>query len=355
MKATDIPTDKPGPLAGGLNEQGAPLAARLGPPQLPGWFLQSIDLVLKSHQSIAGGQSLTESNKFPGQLRGPMAVPLLQEILDTEWGPLHTHIAQQMAIAKQMRINRIQQYYPPLRTMHYTDKDMRDEVLEFHKEDVFGGETKYQVHVDLSSVIPEMRAIREARVIERLSGPGAILYMDERTGHLDKSKIAQDLREGDSAREDRESASRKFCGQLLERLKRAQPVPPVEQFYDHGPMMDELEAFMMTTEFLSMSPPVQDLIRKRWNEHFTFLQQKAQAQAQGMQSQMIQSAVAQATQQAAAKAASDAVTAAMDQVAAQRSTQPTPEQLVQAQVQAQPPPRMQPQRPPAPPNFQRVQ
>jgi len=353
VKRSDVPADHPGPIEGVLDENGVPLVARLGPPEMPVWFLESIKMVLQAANEIAGGQSLTESEKFPGQLRGPSAVPLMQEILDTEWGPLYTHIANRMAMVKQHRLDRVQQYYPPLRIMHFTDSNQRDEVMEFVKDDVFSGETKFQIHVEPSSIIPEMRALREARVRERLQSPLGILYMDERTGRLDKSKIAADLRMGDSAREDRESASRKFSQQLLERLKTGQQVPPVEQFWDHGPMLDELEAEMMTTEFLSMSPPVQQLLRDRWQQHVTFLQQKAEMQQQGMQSSMIQNAVAQATQQAAATAAADAVNSAMGQMHAQQQTSPGPQELVQAAAQRQRPPQAQPRRPAAPSNFRK--
>src|SRR5574341_14564 len=216
----NIPADKPGPIEGGLSDQGQPMVARLGAPQLPQWFMETVQLAQSAQDKIAGAQSLMEQEKFPGQLRGPMAVPLLQEINNPEWGPLFMHLAERMARAKLMRVNRVKQFYPPLRTLHYTDQDQRDEVLEFHNEGVLKAGTNFSIHVEPSSIIPEMRALREARVAERLQNPGlALLYTDSRTGQLDRTKIAQDLREGDSGRVDRESAARKFQQQLLAKLK----------------------------------------------------------------------------------------------------------------------------------------
>ena len=40
------------------------------------------------------------------------------------------------------------------------------------------------------------------------------------------------------------------------------------------PMLDELESVMMTTEFLSTSPQIQQLFLDRWNQHSGFLQQR---------------------------------------------------------------------------------
>lgn len=347
LTAADIPTDAPGIVKGGIGENGVPLVSRLAGPQLPGWFLESIKIAQQAGRTVAGGADITENSKFPGQLRGPMAVPMIQEIMDSEFGPLYFHIAARMERVKQQRLNRVKKYYPPLRTLHYTDRNQRDEVLEFHAEKILRSGTNYSVYVEPSTVIPELRSLREARVRERLQSPLSILYMDERTGHLDKSKIAQDLRQGDYGREDRESASRKFAQQLIEKLWKAQPVPPVAPFWDHEHMMDELEGEMMTTEFLAASKQVQQLFQQQWQQHLQFLQQKAQMQQQSMQNQMIHGAVAQAVQQVAATTAAETIQTVMHQGMAQQQTSPGPEELVQAQVQAQA--QGQPPRPPAPP------
>lgn len=346
LTETDIPADYPGVVKNGLTEAGMPTVGRLAPPEIPQWFLQSIELAIKMFNDAAGGQDLMDDNKFPGQLRGPMAVPMLQEIMDTQWGPLFNHLGERLARVKQMRLNRIKQFYPPLRTMHYTDRDQKDEVMTFHTDKVLRSGTNFNITVERGALLPELRALREARVRERLQSPLAILYMDERTGRLDKSKIAADLQFGDTGREGREAKYRKLAVELIKMLWEAKPVPPVQPFYDHKSMLDELEAAMATTEFLKASPQVQQLFGERWQQHSAFLQQEAQNQQMAMQSSAVHSAVAMATQQAAATAAADAVKEAMAQVHAQQQ-QPTDQYVAEAGMKAALPGRALP-RPPLP-------
>lgn len=330
LKSSDIPADFPGVIENGLTENGAPNVGRVPPPEIPNWFLQSIEMAVKMFNDAAGGADLMEESKFPGQLRGPMAVPMLQEILDTQWGPLFSHIGERLARVKQMRLNRVKQFYPPLRTMHYTDKNQKDEVLTFHTEKVLRSGTNFSITVERGSLLPELRALRESRVSERLRGPLAILYMDERTGRLDKSKIAADLQFGDTGREARESRYRKLAAEINKMLWEGKPVPPVQPFYDHAVMLDEMEDQMASTEFLKANPKIQMLFSQRWQQHSMFLAQEAQMQQQAMQSQMVHSAVAQATQQSAAMAAAEAVDQAMQQVKTQQQL-PTGQYVEKAQ------------------------
>jgi hypothetical protein len=317
LSEKDIPSDFPGVVKGGLTEEGQPMVARLPGPQLPNWFLESIALSTKMINDLAGGVDLTEDTKFPGQLRGPLAVPLMQEIMDTAWGPFYNHLGSRMAKAKQIRLNIIKEQYPALRTMHYADRNQRDEVLVFHTEEVLRSGTTYNITVERGALLPELRALRESRVRERLQSPLGILYTDERTGRLDRSKIAADLFMGDSGRESKEAQSRKFSQQIIKRLWQGQQTPPPMQFWDHMPMMDELEAEMMTTEFLSASPQIQQAFTQRYNQHAQFMQQAAEREQKGMQNQMVQQAVAQATQQAAAQAAASTVESVTEQTKAQ--------------------------------------
>ena len=333
LKASDIPADFPGVIENGIGEGGVPNVARTAPPEIPAWFLQSIEMAVKMFNDAAGGADLMEDSKFPGQLRGPQAVPMLQEILDTQWGPLFAHIGERLAKVKQMRLNRVKQFYPPLRTMHYTDKTQKDEVLNFHTEKILRGGTNFNITVERGSLLPELRALRESRVTERLRGPLQVLYMDERTGRLDKSKIAADLQFGDTGREARESKYRKLQLEMIKMMWENKDVPQVQPFYDHPSMMDELEDAMATTEFLKASPQIQARFAERWQQHGFFMQQEAQAQQRAMQGQMIHTAVAQATQQAAATAAADAVDQAREQVDAQ-DAQPTAQYVASAQGRA---------------------
>lgn len=313
----DIPADYPGIVLNSVTADGQPLVQRLAGPQLPQWFLESIDLSIKLMDDIAGGTDLSEKSQFPGQLRGPMAVPMLQEIIDTEWGPLYEHLGQRFALAKQMRLNRVKSFYPALRTLHYFDRNQQNEVFEFHAQKILRSGTNFNISVERGSLLPELRALREARVRERLASPLSILYIDERTGRLDKSKIAADLQFGDTGRDSREAQYRKLGAELVGRLWRGEPCPPVLPFYNHATMMDELEAAMASIDFLQASPPIQAAFVQRWEQHQQFLQQMASIQQQTIENQMVHGAVAQATQQVAAETAAETARAGVAQVRAQ--------------------------------------
>jgi hypothetical protein len=331
IKATDVPADKPGAIENAVNDQGAMMVRRQEPPNFPSWFMGSLDLAVKFLNDLAGGSDLFEENKFPGQLRGPMAVPMLQEIIDTEWGPLYLHLGLRWAKVKNQRLGRVRQHYPASRTLHYTDKNQRDEVFEFHKDDLWGTGTNYTITVERGSLLPELRALREARIRERLQGPLGILYTDPRTGQLDRTKIAADLQFGDDGRESQEAQDRKLARQAIDRLWKGLPVPPVMPYLDHHAWLDELEAAMKTTEFWEASPPTQQAFNDRWNQHNQVLQQAAQAQAQAQNGAAMQSAIAQATQQAAAQVAADTVQEVMGQIKAQQQQAPmTAQQMTQA-------------------------
>jgi len=339
LKREDIPSDYPAPIEHGLNEAGVKMVQRRDPPVLPAWFMQSVDLTIKLMREIAGGVDLFSEQKFPGQLRGPMAVPMLQEIIDTQWGNLYQHIGQRMGKVKEMRVNRVKEFYPAFRTLHYTDRNMRDEVFVFQTSDILRAGTDYSVTVERGSLIPELRALREARVREHLQSPLSVLYMDERTGRIDKDKIAADLSMGDIGREDTESQYRKLTMSLIERLWEGSRIPehlPMP-FWNLRVVLDELEASMATTEFLSASPEIQQGFVEFWNRCRNLLVEASVRREQGMAQSQIQGAVAQAAQQAAAKAAAEAIDAALDQTRASQEIAPqAPQALAQAMAQQGP-------------------
>jgi len=206
----------------------------------------------------------------------------------------------------------VKEFYPAFRTLHYTDRNMRDEVFVFQTSDILRAGTDYSVTVERGSLIPELRALREARVREHLQSPLSVLYMDERTGRIDKDKIAADLSMGDIGREDTESQYRKLTMSLIERLWQGTRIPehlPMP-FWNLRVVLDELEASMATTEFLSASPQIQQGFVEFWNRCRNLLVKASERREQGMAQSQIQGAVAQAAQQAAAKAAAEAIDSA---------------------------------------------
>ena len=346
LKREDIPADYPAPIENGLNEAGVKMVQRRDPPQLPAWFMQSVDLTMKLMREIAGGVDLMQDQKFPSQMRGPMAVPMLQEIMDSQFGMLYMHLGTQFGKSKEMRINRVKQFYPTFRTLHYTDRNMKDEVFIFQTSDILKAGTDYSITVERGSLVPELRALREARIREHLQSPLAVLYMDERTGRIDKEKIAADLSMGDAGREDAEIRYRKLAKALVEKLWIGEALPehiPMP-FWNLKVIMDELEAEMATTEYLGASPQIQQAFAQFWNKCRQILVKASENRDKGMQQQQIQGAVAQATQQAAAKAAAEAIDMAMDQFReSSKVAEQAPEALAQALQEKQ---RMQQQGPP---------
>lgn len=311
MGPQDIPSDWPGMIKNGMNEQGQPRVGRLPAPELPSWFIPATEYCVHLFNDISGAGDLFKESKFPGQLRGSEAIPLLQEILDTEWAPLFEHLGERLARVKMQRLNRVKQFYPSSRTMHYVDRDMKDETFTFYKEPILSRGTDYSIVVERSGLLPELRAVREYRLLNRLSGPLSVLYMDQRTGQLDVNKIAAELEFGEPGRADRAEHYRKLSRQIIEMIWRGEQPPAPLPFWDHRSMLDELESEMSTIEYLKASPQIQQLFVQQYEGHRQYIMQEAEQQARQLQQSSIDNAVAQATQQAAATAAARAVDAAM--------------------------------------------
>jgi len=315
----DIPSDIPGFVENGMDEQGQPRVQPMQRSPLPHWFLEAT-MAVQEWLDKVGGSDLTSHKVMPGQIRGPLALPLLQELMDSEDGPVFSHLGEQLALTHQQRVNRVKQFYPPIRTLHYTDRNQKDEVLVFHTEDILRAGTDFTITVDQSSLVPELSALRRARVLEDLNSPLAILYTNRRTGKLDSSKIAARLKYGDEDAEDREAQYRKLAQHLIARLWQGQDLPPEipYAFWDHNAMLDEYESQMATTAWLEASGQVKQAFIGQYEKHRNFLAAIQQAQMDSVQAQMMQGAIAQATQQAAAKAAAVATDAALGQVEAQK-------------------------------------
>lgn len=334
LSKDDIPSDMPGTVEDGLGEDGAPRVTALVRAQLPIFFVESIKLVLQLFNQMTS-VDLTDHAQFPGQLRGPMALPLLQEIVDSEDGPLYEHVGEQLASVHQQRINRVKQFYPPIRTMHYTGTAGKDEVLIFHTAQILRAGTEFSISVDPGSLMPEFSALREARIVERLSSPLAGLYVDKRTGKIDFSKIATELKYNDDSTEDRQSQYRTLARHLIGRLWQGdvmQPEVPYA-FWDHGVVLDELEAAMATTEFLEGSSAVKQNFIDFYERSRQFLAAIQESAMQAVQQQAMQGTIAQVSQQTAAKVASTTVDDAMQQIKAQveaAHANPIPDQLTQA-------------------------
>jgi len=315
LTKADINTDYAGVIEDGITENGIPKVQAVQRGTLPSWFIESIRLSVEVLESL-GSADLLSQRKFPGQIRGPMALPLLQEMLDSEDGPVYDELGEQLARVHQMRVNRVKQFYPPVRTLNYVGANNKMEVLVFHTQSVLRAGYDFTIDIDPATLLPEFSSLREARVRERLEGPLAILYVNPRTNKLDRTMIADDLKYNDKERESKASQSRKLARQLISELwkgkeiDQALPMP----FWDHNSILDELESAMMNMEWLGASQQVKVNFVGFYERCRNALGSIQDAQAKAIEGQMIQRAVAMSSQQAAAKAAAAATDIALDQV-----------------------------------------
>ncbi len=304
------------PIVGGLDESGNPLLAFLNPPNVPNWYMTRTDSLAGHITEMMGGGDLFDKPKFPGQLRGSMAIPILLEMADTEYGPILQEYGIVLAEVKQQRLNRVKQFWPAVRTMHYFSRRGREEVFAFHTSAILRAGTNYNISVMRTSLVPELASMREARIAARLGGPLQVLYVDERQGGFDKEAIASDLRFGPAARESKIAADRLFAKQVIARVMKAQPAPPVLPMQPHAIMLDEYEGKINTLDFFRLSPQIQKMLTDRSEAHLEHLEKAAQAQADAAEAQRAQAAAADAAQQAAARAGAEAVDAVRDQLRA---------------------------------------
>lgn len=335
LSRRDIPSDMPGVVEGGLDESGNPKVVALQHASPPTFFIESIRLVIELFQ-LMSASDLTDHPNYPGQFRGPMALPLLQEIIDSEDGPLYEHFAEQLATMHGQRVNRVKEFYPPVRTMHYTGERKKDEVLVFHTQDILRSGIDFTISVDPKSLMPEFSAMRESRLVERMQSPLAGLYVNRRTGRMDFSKVALELKFDLGEDVDRATQYRELAKHLIKKLWDAVPLPPdiPFPFWDHETILDELEAAMGTTEFtFDASPQVKQGFQQIYEKSRQYLAAIQDAQMKAVQGQMQQGLMAQVSQQVAAKVAADTVDQAMGQIqaqAAQAKAMPPVQALAQA-------------------------
>ena len=342
LSSKDVPTDFPGVMKNAIDaETGMPKVQTLSRGGIPTFHLESTKIAMETLDMV-GGSDLMSQRKFPGQLRGSLTIPMLQEIIDSEDGPRFAHLAEQFSLEKMMRINRVKEFYPPVRTLAYTGEDQRSEVLEFHNDELLKAGVDFTVTVDPGSIMPELSAMREARVRELFQwAPG--IYTNPRTGTVDWSAIANDLKYNYKQRESIATQGRKLARQLIQWARRGkitavdapgqpnpetgQPGPPTVRlmldtgqplvilpFWAHDAMMDEYEAVMQTTEFIEATPAYVRVMLTLREKHREILAQMDAARQSSIENKMIQSTLAQVSQQTAAKVASTTADAVMEQI-----------------------------------------
>jgi len=318
------PNDMPRYVPKGISPDGVPQVMQAPMAQIPGWFTNMPDQLMTIFDELMGGADLTSNSNFPGQLRGTGVVARLQEIMDTEWGTLYRHLGERFSRSKQLRLNIWRDFAPASRTLHFVDDALRNEVLEYHREDAFPSDVNYNVSVQRDTLIPQLQADKQALLAERMNTFPMMYQTSE--GQWDKEKIAAEGQFGEVARPGKEQRARKLAGQILGKLKTAQPPIPPNQLMDFAPMIDEFQIVIVSDEFPDFSPQVQQSIEEYYSALAQMGQEQQQQAAELQQNQNIEAITNQAAQQAAAAVAADVAQLTQDTVF---------EGLRQAQAQGQ--------------------
>ena len=197
---------------------------------------------------------------------------------------------------------RVKQFYPAVRTLRYADRQGKVETFEFHADEILRSGVDYMIAVEPSSILPETRRERFARVQEILSGPMAGLLADNRTGDVDWSRIARMVEWGDiSERSSKLTKDVKFARTIIDAIKTGKQPPPVLPFQNHIVIIDEFEMEMNDDDFFqTLSPETQQAMFERYQGHQEQLAQLQQQQQQAVVDENTIDLVRQAVQQSLA-------------------------------------------------------
>lgn len=324
-----IKTDSPRYWPGAL-EDGVPKAARLGGQDVSSSHLRQFESLVQMFNELAGGDDLFSEDKFPGQIRGTGAVSILQDVMDTQWGPKLIHYYKRLGEVHHKRVNRLKQFYPESRTLRLVDSSGKVEVFKFHASKVLRAGVDFTITVAPSSILPETRRERFSRLNEMLSGPLAGLYMNTRTGQPDWNAIASELQFGDfEGREAKVAKDERFAKSVIAAIKEGREVAPVLPFQNHVVFIDELEDEMNDDDFFeTLQPETQQALIQRYLEHNEMLSQLQQQAQEAQFSEETAGIVRQAVQQSLAQYQSVATEALIKQMRGLAQSDPASFQAV---------------------------
>ena len=308
-------TSRPRFWVGGM-EDGVKQAERLGADQLPQWPQKQLEYLVETLHSLAGGKDLFQEKGFPGQIRGTGAVQQLQDIQDSMWGPKLRHYYKQMGAVYHTRTNRMKQFYPVSKMLRLTDPLGKVEVLDFQADEILRAGVDFYITVDPSSILPETRRERFARMSELLQGPLSVLYLNEDTQRFNVQAIASDLQFGDyKGREAAMAQDQKFALGIITAMKEGKPVIPFNEVQNHPVFVDELKRTMNDDDYwLLLSPDTQQAIQARYGEHTQFMAQQMEQAQSAQNNEEMASAVNQAVQASMAKVQSEVTDAVLAQI-----------------------------------------
>lgn len=234
------------------------------PPQMNQWMADDIKNLSQEIQDVGQVKEISQGGLPAANLTG-VAINLLQEADNTPWGPVATDMAIAIGTVGQKMLSRASQGYIEPRMFTVTDELDGDDVLEFMSS---GSLLPVKVRCDVTSLLPESKAARQARVdalitarvLDPVRDRSEILRLME-FGDVESLWLQVDA---DSRKQQREN----------KRMAKGQP-QMVANFDDDAIHLVELNQFRKGTEFENLSPEIQQLFEQHADMH---QQQEAQKQ-----------------------------------------------------------------------------
>lgn len=132
----------------------------MSPPQMNQWMAEDIKSLGQEIQDVGQVKEISQGGLPAANLTG-VAINLLQEADNTPWGPIATDMALAIGQVGQKMLARAAQGYIEPRIFTVTDELDQDDVLEFFSS---GELLPVKVRCDVTSLLPESKAARQARV-----------------------------------------------------------------------------------------------------------------------------------------------------------------------------------------------
>jgi hypothetical protein len=226
------------------------------PPEMNQWLVEDLKALLSEFEHVSQVREVSQGGLPAANLTG-VGINLLQEADNTPWGPVAAEMALGLAEVGQKMLNRSFQGYIEPRTLTALDELDDDDVLEFFST---GDLAPIKVRCDVTSVMPESRAARLARV-ESLIKLGAL------NPQVDKSEILRLMEFGniESLWMDTEPQVRR-AQRENRRLAKGQP-QPIATFDEHELHVVEHNKFRSGTEYESFDPMTRMIIDMHVEEH----------------------------------------------------------------------------------------
>lgn len=234
----------------------------MSPPPMNQWLVEDLDRLATEFQDVAQVREVSQGTLPAANLTG-VGISLLQEADNTPWGPIASEFALALGEVGQKMIARAYQGYTEPRIFTALDELDDDDVLEFFSS---GELAPVKVRCDVTSVMPESKAARMARV-------EALLNLRVLDPIRDRSTILRLMEFGsvESLWLDTDADVRRAMRENR-RMAKGQPVP-IATFDDHEIHVREHDTFRKSTEYESLDPLGQLIFNLHVEEHLMAIAQ----------------------------------------------------------------------------------